>query len=213
MGQFDYKLSVSKNIEISSGLSLLHFSNGKISVPNLGINSISTYIGCAYLIPVKSTEKPTIQNTHDDKKLEHSIFYGMAIKQIYPAGGKYYTANTLSYNVKKTLNQKRKLGLGMDLFYDFSDKASFERKGFDKPNLTYMKNGIYIIHDYRLNKASIFLHLGTYIYAFEKNQDVGMIYDRLGFQYYFNNVFSAHIALKTHYAKADFIEWAMNISF
>ena len=90
-----------------------------------------------YLIPV-NLPKPTIQNTHDDKKLEHSIFYGMAIKQIYPAGGKYYTANTLSYNVKNT-KSKRKLGFGMDLFYDFSDKASFERKGFDKPNLTYMK--------------------------------------------------------------------------
>jgi hypothetical protein len=212
MGQFDFRVLITDNIELSSGLSVLHFSNGKISVPNLGINTVSSYIGCAYHIPIE-TEK-TSEKLHEqfkEKKWEHSVFFGMAIKQLYPVGGGYYPASSLSYNIKQVRNKKRKIGLGMDLFYDYTDRESFIRKGFDKSDITYLKQGIYLAHDYRLGKMSIILHLGTYLYAFEKNQGVGMIYDRVGVQYYFNERLSAHVALKTHYAKADFIEWAINI--
>ena len=138
---------------------------------------------------------------------------GSAIKQKYPVGGNNYLYYTLSFNVKKKLNRKRKIGAGIDIFYDFSDKADFESKGYDESAITYMKPAIYAIHDFRLNKISIILNLGTYLYAFERNQNIGMIYDRVGLQYYFSNKVSCYVALKTHYANADCIEWGLNYSF
>lgn len=211
-GQADFRYRASASSEISAGLSLTHFSNGKIKTPNLGINNCGIFLGYAYhLKPEKPIEtKPAFSM---EKTYEFNFFFAGSTKQNYPVGGKNYLYTAYSMNVKRIMGHKRKIGAGLDMFYDYSDRAYFESIGFSKRDITYVKPAIYFIHDFTLSRVSILIHIGTYLYAFEKNQDVGMIYDRVGIQYYFNQNISTHIALKTHYAKADCIEIALNLSF
>ncbi len=212
MGQADFRYKISRNSEISAGISITHFSNGKAKTPNLGINNIGAFTGYAYHFPIQNDIHPT-EFSNDKRLWEHNVFFSISTKQIYPVGGKNYLYTAYSLNSKRIFNKKRKIGVGIDVFYDYSDRAHFQKKGFDNPNMTYIKPAIYALHDFRFGKMSIFIHIGTYLYAFDKNQHVGMIYDRVGIQYYFNDIFSTFVALKTHYAKADCIEWALNLSF
>jgi hypothetical protein len=210
-GQADFRYRLSETTEISTGISITHFSNGKAKTPNLGINNCGIYAGLAYNIPRdQPSEKQPFSK--DEKKQEFNFFFAGSFKQNYPVGGKNYLYTAYSLNTKRVISPKRKIGAGIDVFYDYSDRAHFQGKGFDKPDMTYIKPALYLLHDFRLSRISIFIHVGTYLYAFEKNQEFGMIYDRVGIQFYLNQFFSTHVALKTHYAKADCIEFALNLS-
>ncbi len=213
-GQADFRYRISSKSEISAGISILHFSNGKIKVPNLGINNVGAFVGYSHHIPYnRKIREVQPENLTAEKYWEHNVFFASALKQIYPIGSDYFLYTALSFNTKRILNRKRKVGIGVDVVYDFSDRAHFRNKGFDMPDISYAKPGIYGIHDFRLGKLSIFIHIGTYLYAFEKNQDVGLIYDRTGLQYFFNDNLSIMLALRKHYAKADCIEFGINYSF
>jgi len=215
LAQLDFRHFLTESVEFSTGVSILHFSNGKTKTPNLGLNNVGVYAGIAHHFHSnKNIENSSKQQDYwPIGSWEKNVFLGAALKQIYPVGGKYYLYSAYSLNVKNKINNKSKIGLGLDVYYDYSDRAHFRLKGFDKPDITYAKPGIYALHDFSMGRMSIFIHVGTYIYAFEKNQNIGMIYDRIGVQYYFNRNLSVHTALKTHYAKADCIEWALNLSF
>lgn len=212
MGQTDFRFRISQYTDISAGISITHFSNGKAKTPNLGINNIGIFTGFTRHFPIKNEVK-VINSKKDHRLWEHNFFFSVSMKQIYPVGGKNYLYTAYSLNTKRIMNKKRKIGAGIDVFYDYSDRAHFQNKGFDNPDITYIKPALYALHDFRLGKMSIFFHIGTYLYAFDKNQHVGMIYDRVGIQYYFNDFISSLVALKTHYAKADCIEWSLNLSF
>ncbi len=214
MGQMETKYAFNEFSSFSVGTSLTHFSNGKVKTPNLGINNVGFFAGYNYRFPLKKEvrrqESPVLS---ENSLWEKNIFLGGSLKQNYPVGGKYYLYSALSFNIKRLYSKKGKFGAGVDIFYDFSDKAHFERKGFSEPAIYYTKPAVYGLYDFRLGRTSVFIHVGTYLYTYRNNQDVGLIYDRAGIQYYFNSRFSAQVALKTHYAKADCIEWSMNISF
>jgi len=212
MGQADFRYRLSAYSEISTGLSITHFSNGRIKTPNLGINNTGLYIGYARSFASKKEVVPP-DISEDIKKHEYNIFFASSVKQDYPVEGKYFLYSAFSVNAKKIISRKRKIGAGLDIFYDFSDKAYYTQRGDENSDITYTKPALYVLHDFRLGKMSIFLHLGTYLYTYEKNREAGMIYDRTGIQYFFTPQLSGHIALKKHYFKADCLEFAINVTF
>lgn len=210
--QTDFRYRISSSCEVSSGFSITHFSNGKYKTPNLGVNNLGIYFGISkHFDSNKSLNQSVI--IEDNDRWENNFFFAMSSKQNYPVGGKNYFYSAYSYNIKRIISRKNKVGAGVDVFYDYSDRGHYKSLGLNKPDLTYIKPAVYVLHDFRISKVSIFIHIGTYLYTFGNNQDLGLIYDRIGIQYYFNNYFSTHFALKTHYARADCIEWALNLSF
>ncbi len=213
LGQFDLRYRVNRFSEISAGISITHFSNGKIKTPNLGINNIGIFTGYARHLAVENNLKPSANKRNIKNFLEYNLFIAGAIKQNYPIGGKYYLYTVCSFNAKKIIKNKSKLGAGTDIFYDYSERAYFQNKGIEKPDIIYIKPAVYALYDIILGRSSVFFHIGTYLYAFAKNQGIGMIYDRVGVQYYFNDLLSAQLSLKTHLSRADAIELALNFSF
>jgi len=215
LGQADFRYSISNEFEMSSGIGITHFSNGRVKTPNLGINIPSIFLGFAWNInSVKEFSEKSLSTPEFKPKWETGISFGGGTKQIYPPGEKNYGAYTLSANIKRVLNLKRKIGAGIDVFYDFSDKQSFAKKGDTiVNNVELLKPGIYLLHDFRLSNLTILFHIGAYLYAKDKNQDVGMFYKRLGIQYYITKNISIQVAMKTHYARIDFIENSIIYSF
>jgi hypothetical protein len=212
MGQADFRYRVSACSEISAGISITHFSNGKIKTPNLGINNTGMYIGYAHSF-VSKKEMTTPETSEETQKPELNVFLASAIKQDYPVEGKYFLYTAFSLNAKINISKKRKIGAGVEVFYDFSDRAYYNKRGDENSDISYMKPALYVLHDYKIGKMSIFLHLGTYLYTYEKNREAGMIYDRTGVQYYFSPGLSGFIALKKHYFQADCLEFAVNLTF
>ena len=176
MVQLEMKYRLSDFASLSCGASLTHFSNGKAKTPNLGINNAGFFAGYSQYFPLKKnvTERKDNVFYNNEDKWEKNIFFATAIKQNYPVGGKSYLYTNWSFNIKRIYSPKGKFGAGIDIVYDFSDKAHFEMQGSDESSILFAKPAIYGLYDFRLGRTSVFMHLGTYLYAYEKNQNVGI---------------------------------------
>jgi len=207
----DIKLNLNykvyKNLFLSCGIGITHFSNGAVKMPNRGINIPSINLGLNYYLHEKQFLKPetAIQNK---SKNEFKIIGNWGIKEIYQSFGNKYMAYSLSGNCFRNFSTKRKLGIGLDIFYDTSNKKRLEEEGTIISNdFEIIKPGINIGHEWEISKLTIVFQIGSYLYTKDKND--GYIYDRLALQYDLKEHLFINVSLKTHFAKADFVEWGI----
>lgn len=210
---YEVKWMIRKKISLTSGIGITHFSNGAFKTPNLGINIPTVFAGIAYYLPYQEN---VIADTSwidlKEKRKTFRLLFAGGMKQVYPAKGDTYGIFMLSLNYSKSLSQKRELVAGFDLFMDYSDKRSIKRKDIPlKNDLGILKPGLYAGHNFLFSKLHLLMHVGYYLYA--KDNSDGFIYSRFGLEYDFSKSFFAHLALKTHFAKADFVEWGIGYTF
>lgn len=210
---YELKWWVGKKISLASGIGLTHFSNGSFKTPNLGINIPTVFAGIAYhLSYTENIIADTSWKEMKEKKSTLRLMGAGGMKQIYPANGDTYGVFMISLNYAKAKSYKRELVAGLDVFLDYSDKRSVKRKGISlNSDLGILKPGVYAGHNFVFSKLHLLIHMGCYLYAKDKSD--GMIYSRFGLEYDFNKSFFAHLALKTHFAKADFVEWGFGYTF
>lgn len=210
---YELKWAIQQHIQLSTGVGMTHFSNGALKMPNLGINIPTVNVGVAYLL---NTNKPFFVPTEslcnkDTTKFEIQSIVSGGIKEIYPACGDKFGVFSWSNSLIKTWSLKRKIGVGIDLFWEFSNIRSLKRQGIEvKHAYEVIKPGVHILHQLRFSRLSLVTQLGFYIYAKDKSD--GPVYDRLALQYKLNNNILLNVALKTHFAKADYVEWGIGYS-
>lgn len=97
------------------------------------------------------------------------------------------------------------------MFYDNSllERIHRENKISAGSNANY-RPGIYGSYEIRLGHIGMLINMGVYPYTKWKGD--GNFYHRIGSRYYFDKLFLL-MNLKTHYAKADFIEWGLGYTF
>jgi hypothetical protein len=209
--QFKYDLN-NKNA-ISAGIGLAHFSNGAFKMPNLGINVPTIHLGFTHKfisqdnLSYTKTALPVI-----NKKNEFLIFCAIGAKEIYPICGKRFFTSTISGLYSRVLSHKRKIGVGLDFSYSASNIQTLaDNEIYPKYNIFATRPGLCISHELVFAKMSFVMQCGAYLYAMDKSD--GMYYDRFGFRYQINKHFFANLTLKTHFAKADYIEWGFGYKF
>ncbi|MBP6334803.1 MAG: acyloxyacyl hydrolase [Bacteroidia bacterium] len=207
---FNIKKEISSRSIIELGAGLTHYSNGSTAIPNLGINLASANLGFIHYFGEKkliSRNKTEV----DDRKAELQVFGAAAFKKIYPPLGETYYAGTISITRVGLLGKKSYWGIGADLFYDNSLTERMERADYEDVNKAdNFRPGIYGAYEMRLGHVGVLFNIGFYPYTKWKGD--GNVYNRIGARYYLNN-FYLLMNLKTHYAKADFIEWGAGYSF
>jgi hypothetical protein len=55
--------------------------------------------------------------------------------------------------------------------------------------------------------------LGMGAYVKDRYQPDGPLYHRIGMRYQFSNGITANLVLKSHWAKADYVEWGIGYTF
>ena len=210
---FDLKLRVSSNINFSAGFDFAHFSNGAFKIPNLGINVPTLNLSLSYLFnktPIKYIKHELLPITN---KNEYLFVVNTGLKEIYPIGGKKFPVFDLSLGYNRKINHKSKIGLGLDFFYISSNLQSLKSDTtFNQKNkYQIIRPGINLAYELLFSKLSLIIQMGGYIYA-RDNSD-GYFYNRLSLRYpVYKNIF-LNLALKTHFAKADFIELGIGYKF
>lgn len=204
---YELKHKLSENIQASASFGMTHFSNGAFKTPNLGINIPAVNIGVSYKI---SIGLPRIKTVFNSLPLRNEIFTVVSFgsKEIYPADGDRFSAFSLSAGCSHPLSTKRNLTFGLDFFLDYSNLRSLERIN-EAPNNDYkvIKEGTFIGQEISFSKLLFLMHLGYYYHTLYKGD--GHVYTRIGLRYCVTKHILANIALKTHYAKADFLEWGI----
>ena len=213
---FDFHFKLSEKFILSTGIGFSHFSNANFQTPNLGINIPSISIGAYYQLgaikPVITTADSLIKIP--SAKIHTLIIGSFSLKAIYPPGSSIYPAYTLSIETSYQINKRRRIGVGSDWMYDQSllPRASIDTtySGALNNSLNF-KAGINIFEALVISKLQVSIQMGVYILRkYNEGQD---FYHRFGFRYNINKHLVANLSLRTHFAKADCIEWGMGYQF
>lgn len=206
-------LKISRQILLHANIGLMHFSNGTFRVPNLGINIPSASLGFSYLWNQHNTvlnKQDTLRKT--DSRIRFNMILALGNKEAYPPAANKFFTYTFSFTALKTLSAKSRMGLGSDLFYDSSLIYKFEQDSTPiNRNSEVLRAGIHLTHELMIARLSIVTQMGTYLISKWKYD--GIFYHRLGFKYFFYKDLFANLSLKTHFAKADFVEWGLGYNF
>ncbi len=195
-----------KHIRINAGISYTHYSNGAVTKPNLGFNIPAFKLSLGYVKRHYAIAKDSLPEKKCPPTYEYTIFLAGGIRQNSTTDPFYYFANTLSVNAERYFSVKRKAGIGFDLFYDPSipQRNSFSYKN---PYTPYTRGGIHLSYDLVINRMSIGMHVGRYIW--DRYLPDGWIYSRVGVRYRLNRCLLAGLFIKSHFAKADLIEFGL----
>jgi hypothetical protein len=201
----------SKN-EVQAGIKMFHFSNGKLSTPNLGINSAVLSVGYLFGIKPAQHQRRTIINLVNKKKRSYDIVLSAGAKASDQIIGKDYFVSSLVFDYRYFPKYKYGYGIGTDFFYDGSvGPNKVADLGGKYTNSDAFQAGIHAGLYPTYSKIIIVVQCGVYVYSsYNKYAD---FYSRIGFRYKIYKNLLFNMTLKSHYAIADYIEWGIGYSF
>jgi len=194
------------------GFGFKHFSNGKMALPNKGINLIPITTRLEYSF---SNNNPEVDKNKISKFIPFNmlnIYTGLGFKG-FEVNKAVYFKSTLGVNAIRQPNYKIRYGLGFDLFYTAgsSDRVTSDRSDFNK-QFSY---GFTSIFEWVITqRLYIPINFGVYLNKNEDNYETAF-YQRLGMRYLFGkqNKMLIGISLKVTEFHADYVEWTVGYTF
>lgn len=116
---------------------------------------------------------------------------------------------TISAFAEKRLDKKRAVQVGVDYFSSDFLKHSLAKNKENKSNSKRI--GIFIGHDLILNKLHIPIQVGYYVHRPSNYEH--KLYQRIGAKYFLHKKVFVGIALKTHLAQSEAIEYGLGLRF
>jgi hypothetical protein len=194
---------------ITFALDMTHFSNGAFKVPNLGINLPFVSIGLQHFLPEKTNRIKPMDIFYTYKHWQPSINGMLSFKETMPIGGKKYPIYAGSVSIRNYFSPKSGFELNLDII---SKQALLNYEPMvSKSQLDILQLGISAAYLLPLNRFNFVYGLGVYVRDHYRAE--GPLYIRLGCRYYVSKSMSAFFGLKTHYAKADYLEFGLSYHF
>jgi len=198
---------------LTLGIDLTHFSNGSFKVPNLGLNV--PYLSLAYgrFFGTKSIDDQLIEPKNRVIPINKIVVGATAIasvKDIFPTGRqKKFGVYAISVHARTFTRPKTGWEASIDFIiknsiYDY--RAEVQKESSKIPQL-----GVYIGYMLPLDRLHFVLGMGTYVRDFYDPE--GRFYHRMGMRYCFPNGLLINVVLKSHWAKADYVEWGIGYNF
>lgn len=194
------------------GVDMTHFSNGASKVPNLGLNILNLSLGYAYTFKYQqqvSVEPIQIEKTPFFRNWKYTAIGIISSKEIFPTTGKNYPVYAFSNVLYKRFRPKVGMEVALDLIYK---KALFGYRDYiPKTEWTIFQVGAYVGYYLPLNRFGFVLGMGRYLKDRYDADDE--FYHRVGMRYRFDNGLLLNLVLKSHWAKADYVEWGVGYTF
>jgi len=201
-GSLLYNYKLHNNWFLNAGISITHYSNGAFKLPNLGVNIPSLNLGLSYLF----NEKEIIE-TDESSLFQSSNSWVHSLAYSLKSAAKEYDDLDMAwtYSIQRIwhLRPRYSLLISSDLMFNNS-----VRKILHNPSANRYRIGIAAGQQFELGKFAVLTQVGYYVYRPEKNLDKA-IYFRWGFKYKISKKLIVFHMLKTHYGRADLIEWGM----
>lgn len=190
---------------VTLGLEMTHFSNGANRMPNLGLNY--PYFSLGYTRYFKSLEindsLPPLLPSFSKWSLLMGGF--ASTRQIYPTGGDNYLITSGGLFLQKQFRPKVKAEIGLEGFYNQSHYAYFSE--LDPSRNEVIQLGAYAGYLLPLERLEFLVGMGYY-YRNQLSPD-GPFYHRFGMRYKFSTRWTANLAIKAHWGKADYFEYGI----
>lgn len=203
-----------KRNAINLGLDITHFSNAAWKVPNFGINMPYVSIGYARTIiptPIFDVYEGDVMTT-STLPYDRWLFSATGIlsaKQLMPIGGERYPVYALNFSAKRFFNHKAGLELDLDLISKQAIKAYLPY--IEKRQIDMLQMGAYAAYLVPMDRFHFVFGMGAYLR--DKYSPEDPLYHRIGARYYFKNGLLLNFTLKTHWARADYLEYGIGYTF
>jgi hypothetical protein len=216
---FEARYRLSEYLTLTGGISFQHFSNGSLKTPNYGLNAPFASLGLAFR-PVSDNKDigdryiaPTEPfSTTIRHSMEFDIGGALGYKNMTSQLGSNFMVYHFFENTFFPVSRKSRFGFGIDLSYDESHKKILEMEGNPATSpLQIMRPGINAAYELMVGKLGFIMNLGYYLSGKETSN--GPLYEKICFQYVFAKNFFAHVLLKVHFGRADYIGWGVGYTF
>lgn len=211
------------------GVSLTHFSNGKLKIPNFGINTVSPKIALKYrLQALHEFKKKRLTPFRQRNVLDLSMFY--SIKNL-PYGyvdengliqelpqGIYANINGFTTCYSRFFTSKSKVGFGFNITYNQTAGLlvaypDCESEFAFRPLIDKIQMSFFPSYELTIHKLSLVLQPSFYVYRTKLPNQSPIFHQRIGLNYHFNEQVFASITLRAYsFRSADFIEWTLGYS-
>lgn len=191
---------------ITANIDMTHFSNGATKVPNLGLNI--PFVSLGYARKITESGKTGAKKEEEDifnSRFEFGALGIFSTQQAYPTNGRQYPFYGLNLVARRIFTQKS----GMEISFDVMSKQSIMvyHSDVDKSQLDIIQLGTYAGYIIPLDKLHIIIGMGVYVR--DKYKPADPVYHRLGIRYRFDNGLNLNLTLKSHWARADYIEYGI----
>ena len=214
---FEYKRQISEHLKLSAFAGLTHFSNGCSSKPNNGLNIINAGLSASYFI---KDQEEYIHNQKicncEYRRLKPEFYLGLSygIKRIEYGQKEDFSVYNLEIYILDRITNLSKIGIGLDLVSDATDKITLKNFYHDEDanNYTFaqlLKPGVSIAYELLMGETSFLINFGYHPWG--RDMRYGRCYQKLGAKFNFGEHIYGKIALNTHFGVADFIGFGLGI--
>jgi hypothetical protein len=208
---------------VSAGYGLYHFSNGHLKLPNFGLNMQALKFSLRYQLNdadvsfVKNPVPPFNKHWEWDISIfggaENVIYSGDDVDIITKYQGLYFPVYGINNTFSRSISYKSKIGAGFSIGYNgaLNAQLAVENGELDEVDLLFGDHitlSIYPSYELVIDRLSIILQPGFYLYR-KKTADLSpAFYQRIGVKYHFWKDYFAGVSLRAYqYHVSDFIEW------
>lgn len=212
--QLMLKAHILPYIDLTGGISFVHFSNGRMERPNNGINIITSSIGLN-IYPNKQAKyiKPKREvNLKKPHEWALTIGYGNHQRNSSVDDTNYFAVAGLSGSFAKQHSNYYRSRIGLDMNYFWS--LTVEEDGSQaKPGWTNLTLGVVYQPEFIIGNFTMYGGIGLYL-KHANYVNYQQMYQRLGLRYNFmeNFSFAANIRSVNFY-EAEFLEFQFGYHF
>lgn len=227
----DLKLEyfLTPHLTLAFGPSFNHFSNGALKKPNKGINTFAPKFSLGYNFNVQrpSPTDQAIPPPENKSELLISTYIGWknvlddksGVDSTLGFKGVYYSVYGISTTIQRRVSYKSKLGIGLTLGYLGSANSNITVvNGKLVDNEATFAEGfecsIYPSYELVINKLSLQIQPGFYIYRKHYANRTPFTYQRIGIKYYlFRDLFLGLNLRAYNFYVSDYLEWTIGYRF
>ncbi len=204
---FNFRLS--DRLKITSAVTLTHFSNGGVRLPNKGLNIPSANIGLAHQMDRLRPAyiQPTPADWRENVKLNAQLSTGF--KAVEVGSKKAFPFLNLHLYADKRVSRMSALQLGMEGFYNLAYREDLKNNFSQDERPDFRRLGLMAGHELFVGDISLVVQMGMYLY--KPSARNYPIYQRYGLKYYLKPSLFTSFSLKTHLGTADVLEFGIGI--
>ena len=212
---FEYHHRISERLKMSLFAGLTHFSNGCSSSPNAGLNIITGGISTAYSLKEQEDYIPKRKISNKEyRKIEPEFYIGLSygVKRIEINQNKDFSVYNLEFYAMDRVSNLSKIGIGLDLVSDATDKITLRNFYGDTNEYTFaqlLKPGVGLVYELMMGEASFVINFGYHPWG--RDMRYGRWYQKLGMKVNFGKYIYGKIGLSTHFGVADFIGFGLGV--
>lgn len=192
---------------LTFGLDMTHFSNASYQMPNLGVNVPYLSLGVQKFFTTEQIANPRSELVRSD--LQFGLTGIISGKEMNPKGVGRFPVYAASLFARKFLGPKAGLEASIDLIYKtslLSHPSYPQAAGLDP-----LQIGVFVGYVQPFDRLHFIYGAGFYLRDVLRPDEFA--YLRLGSRYALTSHLDVLATLKTHYAKADYMELGLAYHF